>query len=280
MKRLITVFIVLSIVCICGYSSAAIPHLINYQGKLTDSEGVPLNGTHNITFRIYDQSGGGNLLWTEAHTQAAGAPVTITNGIFSIMLGSLASGLTLPFDQPYWLSIQVGGDPEMTPRQQITSVGYAINSEQVGGKQLSELILVPANSQQGDVLIRDASGWTRLAAGSAGQILKTQGTGANPVWNNNIKVKAGSYIGDSSNNRSITGVGFQPDYIIICASGGAHPVWKIAGMGNYSLLANGYYTNDMIKSFDPDGFTVGTGSLAANGYVGYAYFYFAVKQAN
>lgn len=35
---------------------------------------------------------------------------------------------------------------------------------------------------QGDILYRDASGLQRLPAGTAGQFLKTQGPGANPVW--------------------------------------------------------------------------------------------------
>jgi hypothetical protein len=35
---------------------------------------------------------------------------------------------------------------------------------------------------QGDILYRDGSGLQRLGAGTSGQLLKTQGTGANPVW--------------------------------------------------------------------------------------------------
>jgi hypothetical protein len=35
---------------------------------------------------------------------------------------------------------------------------------------------------QGDILYRDGSGLARLGAGTSGQFLKTQGTGANPVW--------------------------------------------------------------------------------------------------
>ena len=35
---------------------------------------------------------------------------------------------------------------------------------------------------QGDVLIRGASGWERLAAGTAGQSLRSRGAGANPSW--------------------------------------------------------------------------------------------------
>jgi len=37
---------------------------------------------------------------------------------------------------------------------------------------------------QGDIVYRDASGLARLGAGTSGQFLKTQGTGANPTWDN------------------------------------------------------------------------------------------------
>jgi len=52
-----------------------------------------------------------------------------------------------------------------------------------GGTLLSNKYLsIPAGSAQGDILIRTAAGWTRLAAGTSGQLLNTQGAGANPVW--------------------------------------------------------------------------------------------------
>jgi len=38
------------------------------------------------------------------------------------------------------------------------------------------------NGVQGDLLFWDGSKWVRLAPGQAGQFLKTQGAGANPVW--------------------------------------------------------------------------------------------------
>jgi len=37
---------------------------------------------------------------------------------------------------------------------------------------------------QGDILYRDGSGLQRLAAGTAGQVLQTGGSGANPSWTN------------------------------------------------------------------------------------------------
>ena len=41
---------------------AAPPRIMNYQAKLTNSDGVALNGDYSITFRIYDAESVGNLL--------------------------------------------------------------------------------------------------------------------------------------------------------------------------------------------------------------------------
>jgi hypothetical protein len=42
--------------------------------------------------------------------------------------------------------------------------------------------LTIASQAQGDVLYHNGTNWTRLAAGTSGNFLKTQGAGANPVW--------------------------------------------------------------------------------------------------
>ena len=34
--------------------SAQVPHLIRYQGQAIDAKGVPLEGPHDLTFRLYD----------------------------------------------------------------------------------------------------------------------------------------------------------------------------------------------------------------------------------
>lgn len=47
---------------------------------------------------------------------------------------------------------------------------------------LSELLDFIGSAAQGDILYRGASAWSRLGAGTSGQYLKTQGTGADPVW--------------------------------------------------------------------------------------------------
>lgn len=47
---------------------------------------------------------------------------------------------------------------------------------------IAEVLEFIASSAQGDILIRDGSGWTRLPAGAAGQELRSGGAGANPAW--------------------------------------------------------------------------------------------------
>lgn len=47
---------------------------------------------------------------------------------------------------------------------------------------LSEILDFIGSAAQGDILYRGAAGWARLAAGTSGHFLQTQGTGANPQW--------------------------------------------------------------------------------------------------
>jgi hypothetical protein len=47
---------------------------------------------------------------------------------------------------------------------------------------LTELLDFIGSAAQGDILFRGASGWARLAAGTSGNFLKTQGASADPTW--------------------------------------------------------------------------------------------------
>lgn len=101
---------------------AVVPHLISYQGRLTDTSGNPLTGSYAVTFRIYDAETAGSMLWEETHLG-----VVVDKGLFSVFLGGVVA-LNLPFDKPYFLEIKVGTEV-MTPRQRIASAGYAMRAE-------------------------------------------------------------------------------------------------------------------------------------------------------
>jgi hypothetical protein len=80
----------------------------------------------NLTFRLYSSTRpNSGLLWIESRS------VTPASGVYSVELGSIAPLTALPFDVPYFLGITVAGGSELTPRQPLTSVPYAIRAATV-----------------------------------------------------------------------------------------------------------------------------------------------------
>ena len=71
-----------------------IPQIMSYQGLLTNASGKPVaDGNYSLTFKLYNTDITGSALWTETHSS-----VLVVNGVFNVMLGSIAS-LKLPFDK-------------------------------------------------------------------------------------------------------------------------------------------------------------------------------------
>ncbi len=81
------------VVMMAAVASASGPNLINYQGSLTNGTGTLQNGTFSVSFRIYNVVSGGSPLWTETHSA-----VTVTSGLFSIVLGSITPFTVNLFD--------------------------------------------------------------------------------------------------------------------------------------------------------------------------------------
>ena len=82
---------------------------INTQGVLRDADNkaVP-DAEYSITFRIYDSETGGNLLYTDDQN------IQVTNGVYSATLDITNQ---LDGESNLWLSLQVGGDSEMSRRR-------------------------------------------------------------------------------------------------------------------------------------------------------------------
>lgn len=120
-------------------SFGAIPLLINYQGNLTDSDGEPLSGTYLVNFALYDASSGGSSLWAEQQS------VEVDNGIFRVNLGAVTpfDGREFSYSELYLqLEIDNGGWELLSPRQQLTSTGFAIraaDSDTLEGSSVADL---------------------------------------------------------------------------------------------------------------------------------------------
>lgn len=125
-KMYIAAIFFITVCSVAMIAFADVPHIMQYQGKVTDTDGRPLNGSYPVTFTIYDAELSGTALWSE--TRDGANQVQIANGIFSVTLGSITP-INLDFNQQCYLGIRIGADPEMTPRQKLTSVGYAFRAK-------------------------------------------------------------------------------------------------------------------------------------------------------
>jgi hypothetical protein len=99
-------------------AAAIAPGAIPIQGRLTNASGSPLSGTYSIMFRLYEADLGGTAVCTDTRS------VSVVNGLFSDYLDGCYNDIT---GQKLWLGVKVGGDQEMTPRQVVYPVPYAIS---------------------------------------------------------------------------------------------------------------------------------------------------------
>ena len=85
------------------HETLAIPHQMNHQGRLLDTDGNGLTGSHDLIFRLFDEPENGTEMWTETQT------VNFINGYYSVLLG--ADEINNPLDDtlfanpPLWLEL-------------------------------------------------------------------------------------------------------------------------------------------------------------------------------
>jgi len=114
--------VLLLVVVMAFVAFAQVPQTISFQGR-AHSAGEPIDGTRNLTFRLYDEEIGGTHLWEEVHMA-----VPITGGLFNVILGEGTSFADegVDFSEQYWIGVRIGGTPELTPRYKLTSAPYAL----------------------------------------------------------------------------------------------------------------------------------------------------------
>lgn len=83
----------------------------------------------------------------------------------------------------------------------------------------------------------------------------------------------GSYTGNATDDRAVSGLGFQPDVVIVKGAGATPAVIKVSSLGSTNSktmdVAGAFATNG-IKGFSSGAFTVGTGAnVNSNGVVYY-----------
>jgi len=124
---------VLAALAVCSYAWAQTPERIHYQGHLTNEAGTPItcippfqcDQPLTMTFRFHDDPDAGEELWSEVHEA-----VPIEAGLFNITLGQITPVTAELLAGPRWLSVEINGNGELSPRQEIVSAAYAIRSQE------------------------------------------------------------------------------------------------------------------------------------------------------
>jgi hypothetical protein len=154
--------------------AAGVPNLVAQQGRLLNSDGTAVTVPVTLTFALYSSATGAAALWTESQT------ITPDDGYFAVQLGS-----GTPFPAGLWdgsakyLGLKVNDDVEMTPREAIMAVPYALVANDVIGD-----IHPSSISVNGEVVISSTGKWVGTmngpvgAAGPTGPAGPTGATGA------------------------------------------------------------------------------------------------------
>jgi|GEM_PF-5735991 len=151
LNRLFAVSLILTLLATlipAHVAQAQINPQIPFEGSLRDSVGTVLSGPYDMTFDLFDAATAGANLWTGTHTAANGNGVTVTNGVFQVLLGSGAGNdLTgVNFNTPsLYLEVTVAGET-MSPRYRLGAAAYAFNADTLDGFDASDFALAGSST--------------------------------------------------------------------------------------------------------------------------------------
>ena len=239
-KQSITTFLIAAFVAmaLAPLATAGVPQLMNYQGRLTDAGGAPLDTTVSMVFTIYDDSTGGTAKWTE--TQPS---VTVTGGTFNVLLGSINPISDTLFTNPeLYLGIQIASNPEISPRTRLITTPYTFRAATVRGFSPG-----PNNVDSG--LYTFVAGDSNTVLGDYGSICGGFGNTVQPTDLPDTIIDTTSFLGEAELDTNTLSSGGPPwpqcnDPIPLPWSGTVVGAYK-SYAGSYSFVGQGAYNNDL-----------------------------------
>lgn len=218
--------LVLALLFVMAGSAGAVPQTVSFTGRLTTSAG-PVNGSVNLTFRLFNVATSGSALWTEVRNG-----VGASNGLVFVDLGQVtALDSSLFTGSTMYIEIQVGTET-LAPRLEINSVPYAMHSgdsDTLGGSVTASNVITSASGTNGITAVKTGNALSvslSTTGCSTGQVYKYNGSAFACAADDNTPPVAGAGIAVSGNTVSLSTSGCLAGY-----------VWKYSGSA-WSCLAD------------------------------------------
>lgn len=218
LRFLLVTLAVMMILATAGFG--AVPNMLNYQGRLTSTLGVPLDDTVKITFTIYDDSTGGTVIWSETQTT-----VYVIDGLFHVLLGSVnpING-SIFTNSARWLGVMIDSEHEQSPRTRLVTAGYAFHAAYADSAPNANPWSVSGDNiyrENGNVGIGTTNPSAKLQViAASGQVaLEVKGADSQPMLaadvNGDFTLNPHSGTGKSLRIRSYTDDGVCRDHIVV-----------------------------------------------------------------
>ena len=209
---------------------AAAPMEIHYQGKLTDSGGVPLPGPRNLTFSFWDSAVGG----TQIGSDIAKNGVVAVNGVISVGIDGIPTS-TFRDNAVVYLQVRDSALPSPFARQKLTGAPFALSvaNDTVGSSEVIDgsLLNVDINAAAGILSSKiDFSGVNPSSIGG------TLGVAGNTTLSAALTATGGSIQLGSGVNK--VGIGGAPGAENLKVTGTANITGNTAVGGTLGVTGN------------------------------------------
>ena len=252
-----TFILILAATLVSGTLRAQVPKLVNYQGRVAVN-GVGFDGTGQFKFALVNANGSVTY-WSNNGTSNGGSepsaavPLTVTQGLYSLLLGDTALGAnmtTIPstvFSNPdvrlrVWFNDGVHGSQLLTPDQRLAPATYladgTVTSASVGAAAITagKIAAGAVNNTNIAPGSLDSTIFAVPGAPNAGQVLGFNGTGL--TW---TAPGGGVFSLNGTNayyNGGNVGIGTTTPTLRLAIIGG--PTWTSNGWGGSLQLNNGF----------------------------------------
>ncbi len=269
-KRIAMVFAMATL----AWSSWAVPVDVNYQGRLLDTVGNPINGTVPVAVTVWTDLSAGDLVFT----QEIGS-VMVENGLYDFVWGGAGLGDVLTNDF-CWFQVHVNGEI-LSPRHRLVAVPYAVRAgvaDQLSAEGIAQLATNEAFSSGGGVTlggdgsdgVLDVSSGTVSFDALGEQVLEKNFesiaiTGTGSITITNVHSNGTVFILKSQGDVTLTSSAVAID---LRGRGGLGGLGGAGGVSGTPGSTGTSFGNDEWQSSGAGGDTAGAGGLPGGSYLG------------